>query len=290
MTAITIESVDLVAVPFSGLVLKNGESVVMMANILPETYVVREGEPKWYYQQLNEDGSWGEWTSFGSSASGVLYQHVTSASGIFRVKTVLSEEGFVLEKQFLRTNDDAFSNLKKGDPDAFGVVDTESQRTIRITACAESGSTYYAENGGLPAWRDPRGLFLTWPKCNVFVADMCDAAGANVDPPVGGVYLSGPPSANRWAGMPDVNDPGAPYPIPDWTLLPLNTKPQPGFVVASGYETNRSGHCGIVDYDGRWISAGHDNVTRTAEFSDRNYWRHYESGVTAPPGLRAYAP
>ena len=105
-------------------------------------------------------------------------------------------------------------------------------------------------------------------------------------PPVGGIYMSAPPSANTWAGMPDISDPGAPYPIPGWTLLTDNAHPQPGNVAASGFETGASGHCGIVDYDGQWISAGGKNVNRNAQF--KSYKRSYINGTIKPAGQQKY--
>ncbi len=268
--AFSLDSVDLVAVPTSGLVVKKGDPVIMQANTLPSQYVLPLDQPRWYYQQLMADGTWGDWSSFGASATGAVYELVTTMSGIFRVKAKLTDMGHTFEKIYVRSDDDLHSSLKEGDPDAFGVVDKEIQKSLRDTAKDELGSTYYREPGNLPLIRDPRRLFSTQPKCNVFVSDMCDFSGANVDPPIGvnNVYYSGPHSANQWAAMPDSSDPGAPYPIPDWSVVSDTAPPQPGFVVASGNENGSSGHCGIVDYDGRWISAGPYDINRNAKFDN----------------------
>jgi hypothetical protein len=174
--------------------------------------------------------------------------------------------------------------LKKGYPDSFGVADTDKQVAIRNAAKAHLRSADYATAASLPPLRDPLGLFTGADKCDVFVADVCDEAGANIDPPLLGVYTSLPPSANTWAGMPSVADPLAPHEIPGFTLLPAQTYPQPGYIAASGFEDGSAGHSGIVDYDGQWISAGALNVNRKAEFT--SYKRHYVSGPDSPAGQR----
>jgi hypothetical protein len=76
--AFKLDSVDLIAVPTSGLVVEKGHSVVMQANVYPSQYALPPDQPKWYYQQLLADGSWGDWTSFGSCATGTLYEFTTT--------------------------------------------------------------------------------------------------------------------------------------------------------------------------------------------------------------------
>ena len=67
----------------------------------------------------------------------------------------------------------------------------------------------------------------------------------------GGFIPTSPPTANQWA------DGTA---ITGWTIQ--NT-PQPGFIWARhNPNPGGSGYCGIVDYDGRVISAGEHNVNR----------------------------
>lgn len=287
-SVLKVDSVEIVGAPADGLVVENGDDVTFAAHISPAGFVPPADEPKWYYQKLKADGNWESWQSFGVNADGTQYVHAATESGIFRVKTVLTVGGAVCEKVYERTADDPYSTLLTDDPDAFGVVDDSIQITVRNTAKGKLGSTYYAAAGSLPSWRDPFSLFDGQNKCNVFVADVCEESGADVDPPVSGVYLGSPPSANNWAGMPDIYDPAAPYPIPDWTLLPDGTDPQPGRVCAGGYENANPGHCGFVDYDGRWISAGPTNVNRKAEFSNAIYKRHYVSGPVTAAGQRSY--
>jgi len=59
--------------------------------------------------------------------------------------------------------------------------------------------------------------------------------------------------------------------------LPVNAFPQPGFVVAR--PTPVMEHCGILDYDGAWISGGTFNVNRKA---------HLEQTYYKPASFRKY--
>ena len=277
--------------PRDGLVMHTALSVLIQLSDIPQQYFPAEVENiKWYSRKLKWDGTYENWQDMGESARGVKFNYTCTELGIFQVKCEWTVGTQTITTIFERDHDDSNTGspaaLKKGDPNSFGVVETSKQEDIRNAAKAHLGKTDYAAAGSLPLWSDPVGLFTGNITCNVFVADMCDEGGANVDPPVLGVYVGSPPSANNWSGMPDVGDPSAPHPIPNFTLLPPQTYPQPGFIVASGFETGASGHSGIVDYDGQWISAGPSNVNRKAEFI--TYKRHFVSGVISPAGQRRY--
>lgn len=131
--------------------------------------------------------------------------------------------------------------------------------------------------GPLPGG-DPFGLFTDRNKCNTFVADVLEQTSVEIDPPIYGVYLASPPSANNWAGTHETSDPTSPLPIPGWKLT--GDHPSPGYVTARGFSSGALGHCGIVDFDGQWISAGPTNVNRRADFV------HYTSGGGAPASQR----
>lgn len=153
---------------------------------------------------------------------------------------------------FRRIANDRYSPKKKYDNDCFGVVDEDWQINVRNKEKENLGSTAYAtaaENDGIEA-----GEF----KCNLFVGHKATDGGAIV-PKLNGNNPFNPyyPIANQWAGTELKN-------IPGWILLPANTVPQPGYVVARG-EPGGTGHTGIVDYDGAWISAGDREVNRKAD-------------------------
>lgn len=285
---VRLVSAEIVNAPADGLVVKKGDTFTCKATILPNHFIPRPNQPTWATRQLKANGTWEPWMIIGG-AYGALCPVTTTKSGIFRLSADLGVGGLSTEAIYLRQQDDAHSTLLKGTPDCFGVADKPVQVTLVGKARLCLGGTYYSASGSLPSGVDPFGLFTGRNKCNVFVADMCDKVGANVGQPVNGTYTGAPPSANTWAGMPDPNDPQAPHPIPDWTLLPDDSYPQPGHVVASGFATGASGHCGILDYDGQWISAGPNNVNRKADLADPHYWRYFGPGVSKPSGKRQYS-
>jgi RHS repeat-associated protein len=90
-------------------------------------------------------------------------------------------------------------------------------------------------------------------KCNKFVYDILVAAGVQPLIPNGSLLkrMIGegfPTTAAQWA------DPN--YFIPNWVMLPVGEKPQPGDVVAQGIPgyTHATGHVGIVVGDGQTVS------------------------------------
>lgn len=96
-----------------------------------------------------------------------------------------------------------------------------------------------------------------------------------------GTFGTSYPSANQWSGA-DTK------PIPGWTLLPRETYPQPGFVIARS--NSGSGHCGIIDYDGAWISAGALNVNRNADIRSPAYNDDDPATPKGPARFRKYSP
>jgi hypothetical protein len=151
------------------------------------------------------------------------------------------------------------------------------QKEVLDQAKSLLGSTSYKTTGSLPGG-DPFGLFTGRNKCNTFVADVLEQTSVEIDPPINGVYLASPPSATNWAGIHETSDPTSPHPIPGWKLT--SDDPSPGYVTATGYSSGASGHCGIVDFDGQWISAGPVNVNRRADFV------HYTSDGGSPASQR----
>jgi len=281
LTAVAIDSIELVGAPGDGLVALNGSLVVMKANILPANHPIPEDEPKWFYQQLSSDGSWGNWIQFGGLAQGTNYVHETTQSGIFRVKAILTigREPFG-ERVYERTTDELFGPGTSGTPDAFGVVDTQMQIAIRNAAKGFLGSTNYPRNGvvaaeyGFPEYEE--GTF----KCNIFVAHRAVQAGANV-PAINGIPATYPPLANEWAGTEDTHPfiAGFQNDIENWFLMTNPTHPQPGMIVAHPSQTG-PGHVGIVDYDGNGIGAGVSGIVN----------KRYPDFLDGTSGFRRYDP
>jgi hypothetical protein len=104
---------------------------------------------------------------------------------------------------------------------------------------------------GSPAWTDgiARGNFSAGKnKCNLFVHEMLNGAGASPGTPNGWIHPS-PPSAGQWA------DPS--YAIPGWRVLGPGESPQPGDVAAQpGNYTDATGHVVIVGPNNTFIGVG----------------------------------
>ena len=280
-SALQVEFVEILGAPSDGLVVENGDDVTFAAHILPADFVPPADEPKWYYQKLKSDGTWEAWTSFGANAYGTQYVHATTASGIFRVKTVLSIGGVTCEKLYERTSDELNGYGKAGDPDAFGVSDTQIQIDIRNAAKAFLGSTDYEVSDVVAAQYGFPEVVAGANKCNIFVAHRAAQAGATV-PLIGGYFGVDPPSANQWAGQDDTHPilpPGVQTDIDHWILFLNPTYPQPGFIVGHPNLTD-SGHVGIVDYDGQGIGAG---VSGTVN-------KKYPPFLDGTSGFRKYEP
>ncbi len=280
---INVKKQGTASAPTDGLIVKKGDKIVIKATTIPkENTTFLDNHIQWSKQQLKTDGTYTEWAEFGEQKE--EFGYTTDTSGIFQLKAMIydtQEFLFVREKTDTHTSGDHL--LKNGDPDSFEVTDTQKKIDIRDQAKGDLGSTAYAAavaNGYFEAGTN---------KCHLFVAEKAQAVGATV-PYINFEWLplpphSLPPVANQWAGMPADSEHPA-YTITGWDLLADDAYPQPGFIVASGFETWATGHAGIVDYDGRWISAGSTNVNRNAEFKD--YKIHTLTGGTRPAGKRKY--
>lgn len=208
----------------------------------------------WHRRKLKWDGSFESWVAV-PNATGHIYKENPTEAGIFEVKAVIDGQDYI----FKRKEDDPHSGKKEGDHDCYGVVDEAWQIDLRDEAKSHLGSLAYAT-------KEYKSLAFRWGtnKCNLFVAHRANEAGAPVQNINGGtVPPYYPPTANQWAGYEVKN-------IPNWTILPRQTYPQPGYIV-SRYNTETSGHCAILDYDGAWISAGEKTVNRVADMRAQGY-------------------
>ena len=236
--------------PDDGLIVKKGD--ILEIALAPSWFdQAKQFETliTWQYQQLKSDGTYTDWAAFGPDGKGTKFEYTTTSGGVFQVKAIVAVSGEQQEYKLLRKIDDVRNGEKvgfgkKGQPDAFGVVDTDIQIAIRHSAQINLGSHAYDKSTEwLPAFPKDKD------KCNLFVAHKATDAGATV-PWINGnnPFVPYPPTANQWAGTDPKN-------IPNWVLLPVETMPQPGFVVSEPNELG-SGHCGILDYDGWGIAAG----------------------------------
>jgi hypothetical protein len=244
--------------PSNGLIVLRNDRLEFA--VAPECFSkpnMMEDRITWQHCQMRNDGTYTAWTDFGHVGRGTTFASTMPTGGIYRIRIDIN--GTLLE--YIRKNDDPrnLGSTKKGQPDSIGVCDTQKQIDIRNSALFYLGSTTYASAKAIPAQHGFSRIGKDRNKCNIFVAHLCCAAGASV--PVlyhGGWGISDyPPVANDWATHSAV--------IAGWRWLAADVFPQPGYVAAHPVSQG-PGHCGIVDYDGWWISAEGANVNRKSYF------------------------
>ena len=237
-------------------VVKTGDKVNISVTALPSDTINGEKLPfRWSIRQMESSGEYGPWSAIAVGNDKSSFEYTTTTGGIFQVKVEVKKGDVDVFAQLKRQTDDEHSSLKKDDDDAFGVCDTATQVSIRSNATSHLGSTAWAyavsknhPNHGIMAATYGEN---SW-KCNLFVCECNHFSSGNLVPLInggGGIIPTSPPTANQWADG---------TVITGWTIQ--NT-PQPGFVWAK-HAPGATGHCGIVDYDGRVISAGTNNVNR----------------------------
>jgi hypothetical protein len=218
-----------------------------------------------------------------------MFNYTTTTSGIFQVEAVFFGDdadavNYVRKVDELKTSNGYMGPGRKGQPDSFGVCDTQTQINIRNEANGYLGSTAYASTVTIPAEYGFSGFGTTRNaiiRCNIFVAHRCCAVGATV-PAINGVFHSYPPLANQWAGVMSTSHiPFSSFTtaITGWPLLSGTSYPQPGFIIAHP-DPSDAGHCAIIDYDGGGIGAG---VSGTV---NKNFQYFYDG----TSGTRTYQP
>jgi hypothetical protein len=249
-------------IPNTGVVVTKGDSITICIDGTSQNPPsIATGQPVWKSRQLKGDGSYTDWQQFGT---GPRFNFTTTTSGIFQVEAVFFADDahavkYVRKRDELKTSNGPMGPGKKGDPDAFGVCDTQMQVSIRNEADRYLGSPAYASTVTIPPEYGFSGFGITGNaviRCNIFVAHRCCAVGATV-PAINGVFHSYPPLANQWAGVESTSH--IPFnfstAISGWPILSAGTYPQPGFIIAHPVPSD-AGHCAIIDYDGGGIGAG----------------------------------
>jgi hypothetical protein len=117
---------------------------------------------------------------------------------------------------------------------------------------------------GFSSYPDSEGSY----KCNIFVAHRAVQVGIPI-PAVHGIIGSYPPLANEWGSCS--------FDVKKWVCVDVLDFPQAGYISADPAGGGVPGHVGIVDFDGKGISAGKDNVNRNfAACSQDTILRRYE--------------
>jgi hypothetical protein len=258
--------------PDDGLIVKKTDIVrYRILAGLPDDSNLLKDKIQWYWRILKWDGTYSEWTAY-QNGQGHTFTAQPADAGIYEVKAIVAGHELFLK----RAKDDVHSAKKKDENECFGVVDEQWQINVRNQAKINLGSVLYAKSTANDNVR--AGDY----KCNLFVGHKATEGGAIV-PKINGnnPFNKYYPIANQWAGTEAAN-------IPGWVLLPMNTYPQPGYVIARGV-AGGTGHTGFVDYDGAWIGAGTFNVNRRADLRNDISLR---SGTTTyqPARFQKYTP
>tara|TARA_R110002096_G_scaffold29509_5_gene88944 strand:+ start:8252 stop:10669 length:2418 start_codon:yes stop_codon:yes gene_type:complete len=261
----------------------------------------------WQARQLQGDGGFTPWASLGTHARGQKYLHFATETGIFQTRVIVDTTTGETAVNFVRSIDAPHGensgglyseNLRKGELDFFGVVETQKQLEIRNAAVSKLGSTEYAKSSAFkPGYGvDPTLDFIGSYKCNLFVFERANSVDATIPTKTWNDFDFSTSDVGTTTGAPlgwpDVDftprevPPGAVdwwssiYLIEGWQWLSNNTTPQPGDIVTwtEGIGTisigivGGQGHMGILDYDGSWIGAGSIDVNKSVHLSiDMNY-------------------
>ena len=259
LTVVQVNDVVLPGAPNDGLVISTGTSVALDLELFSEgadellsvIYRVR---------RLRGNGTYTDWEYAAGNYGGTGAIYNPSEGGIYQVQALAGLGWGAEEERYYRWQDysDYVHGVKVlGEMKAFGVCDSEWQKSVRNSAKSYLGDSSYGfastvgAHGGFSAVRSD-----SW-KCNIFVAHRLVDCMLPV-PVVHHGRLGNkdwPPLANEWG-----NDS---FEILNWEILELLEFPQPGMVVVQP-SAGPNGHMGIMDFDGMAISAQAQGVTRAS--------------------------
>ena len=256
-TVVRVGDVLLPSAPADGLVVLTNTPVAMLLDCEP----AGSGSflsTTWHTRRLKSDGSYDEWQLAEYNHHGASIVLTPLLGGIYQVRALASvaaggadERLYVWEADELR----AIGPGRSGNRKAVGVCDEQWQ--VDLLSCAKSfiGSAAYVEMADVPAqygFSASPGWYDVY-KCNLFVAHRAVQCGLTVPAIHGRLWRAYPPLANEWGNRSFVID--------RWECVDSAVYPQPGYV-SSESARGGPGHMGIVDFDGKGISAGKDNVNR----------------------------
>jgi hypothetical protein len=244
---------------------------------------------QWQHRRLKRDGSFSDWSNVGRGFVQGVVLGATEA-GIYQLRAQCQfPNGQTQTYDLVRYGDadyasDSAGNRqevhKKGSPDYYALTDYEWQVTAQKNAARMLGNQSYARNAKInvngywgvdgPGNHNYRVFDARSDKCNLFVYHKINDSvdGNKKIPPV---RNGGPPMAIDWwndnSGRLDNSGRAiSSVDIPNWTLAAASEFVQAGWVCSRAKLDEKpnsySAHCGIMDYDGSWISAGVNNVNK----------------------------
>jgi len=262
------------AMPTDGVLIMVGDILVYEITDDPAGFSLPPSAVAWESRKLKGDGSFGTWTTF-SGVFGPKVEVLESAAGIFQVRARIDRGGgAVLYLDYKRKVDDPHGRgsdgamnpiYKSGQPDYVGIAAALPQYQLARNARAWLGSEAFAVSANVTVSATATAG-VGDNKCNIFVYHACISAGATVPLDYGGW----PPRANNWID--------SSFAIAGWTYQAPSWDPEPGVVVGAPAPMFPfadfpppiqlySGHLGVLDYDGGWVSAGSNNVSRYAHLT-----------------------
>jgi hypothetical protein len=208
---------------------------------------------------LKSDGEYDGWQLATYGQQGASFVFTPTLGGIYQIRSLASVAAGGADERFYvwdadENHDTGFRRM--GEMKAFGVCDQQWQIDLRDCARLFLGSTAYLELVEVPAQYG----FSASPgrdeayKCNLFVAHRAVQIGLQVPAIHGLLWRAHPPLANEWGDRS--------FEIEGWDCVGVLEFPQTGYVSADPATGGVPGHVGIVDFDGRGISAGMLNVNR----------------------------
>ncbi len=283
--------------PENGLCVKAGASITFDINgtAPPEDFPFPSSSIEWQTRQIKQDGNFTQWLHRGN---GREWTEEWELSGIFQLKAILTlPDGSKHEYQMKRKKDVKHAENWKGEvqelhkagsPDYFGVSFHPWQVAVRDHVVACLGDTGYALTASVPINSLAVGDLLVFgpsaDKCNLFVYhkvnDIPSAPRVSLVRGGAGPLHTSPPLAIDWwndnSGRPDnMGRMIESVDIPGYTRIPDSDYPEPGFI-ASRAKLNEPpdkyhAHCGILDYDGSWVSAGQNKINKYCHILTSEY-------------------
>lgn len=276
--------------PPDGLCVVKGTSITFDLNgHLPiGSFSLPQESIKWQTRQIKQNGDWTNWLTRGYSSE---YTESWELPGIFQLKAILTmPDGSTQEFMYVRKNDsrhadDRLGNVQDihrvGFPDYFGITDLPWQSELRNEVVKMLGNKDYANSAKVKTKSygfdiGGKSAMIFHPgsdKCNLFVYHKVNdiRSAPHVALTRGTFGMTSPPLAIDWwndnTGRTDNKRRViTTVDIPEWSRLADRGFPQPGFIAARPNLDDEPelyhSHCGILDYDGSWISAGFLKVNK----------------------------
>ena len=258
LTVVRTGNVLIPSAPVDGLVVLTNSPVAMQVDCEPQGAGMFLSTI-WHTRRLKSDGAYDNWQLAAYGQQGASFVFTPTLGGIYQIRSLASVAAGGADERFYvwdadENHDTGFRRM--GEMKAFGVCDQQWQIDLRDCARSFLGSTAYLELVEVPAQYG----FSASPgrdeayKCNLFVAHRAVQIGLQVPAIHGLLWRAHPPLANEWGDRS--------FEIEGWDCVGVLEFPQTGYVSADPATGGVPGHVGIVDFDGRGISAGMLNVNR----------------------------